>query len=94
MRADLIYVFINIWAVSFVFISWWMLKAKPCKNVVNKYPRKIVFLSQMPFGKRWIKFVDSEDLHLMEKYQYRIKLWYLALIIPFHLFFAYLYLMF
>jgi hypothetical protein len=39
-------------------------------------------MSQFPFGKIWKKHVDHEDLGIMEKYQFRIKMWFLSIIIP------------
>lgn len=87
-------IILSIWVIMEIFIARWMFKAKPGKDMAAKYPRKVIFLSQLPFGKRWKKSVDARDLKVMEKYQWRITIWYLMVIIPFFSFFAYLYLMF
>jgi len=77
--------FIPVWAVAEILIGIWMFKAKPDENIRDKYSRKVVFLSQLPFGKSWMKYVDKEDVKLLQTFQHRIKVWYLSLMIPFFL---------
>ncbi len=77
-----LYLSIAIWGVAEIFMAKWMFKAKPNKNLMDKYPRKVVFLSQLPFGKNWKKYIDKDDVRLMEPYQHRIKVWFLSIIIP------------
>jgi hypothetical protein len=67
-----------------------MFSLRPGKDVTNKYQRKVVFLSQLPFGNRWKRYIKKEDIKLFENYQYRIRIWYLSVIVPFFLFFVYL----
>jgi len=64
---------------------------KPKKELMDKYSKKVIFLSQLPFGSRWRKGINKEDIELMKRYQGRIKIWYLTLIIPFVLIFIYLF---
>ena len=77
------YFFIAIWIIIEIFIIRWMFQIKPEKEITNKYHRKIVFLSQLPFGKGWKKHVDKADIAVLERYQFRIKIWYLSIMIPF-----------
>ena len=79
----ILYFFVPIWIVAEILISIWMFKAKPGKNIAKKYPKKIIFLSQLLFGKRWRQPIDKEHVRLFETYQYRIRVWYLSLMIPF-----------
>lgn len=73
-----------------IFISRWMFKAKPGKEIIAKYSRWIIFRSQVPFGWGWKKRVDVGDLGAMEQYQRRITIWYLTVIIPFIMFFVFI----
>jgi hypothetical protein len=81
------YYLIFIWIILEIVIFKWMFNLKPGKNLKDKYPKKIIFLSQLPFGSRWKNSVDKEDIELFENYQHRIKIWYLSLVIPFISFF-------
>lgn len=94
MNLKIIYTLIAIWLIIEIFIGRWMFKAKPDKSLLVKYPRKIIFLSQLPFGRRWKKFVAPDDLKAMEKYQYRITISYLTIIIPWCLSYIYFYMFF
>jgi hypothetical protein len=78
----ILYILLAFWAMVEIFISVWMFKAKPDKGILIKYPKKIVFLSQLPFGKSWIKNIDKDDIKLFTTYQERIRVWYLSIIIP------------
>ena len=81
----ILYFFVPVWTAAEIMISIWMLKAKPDRKITSKYQRKIIFLSQLPFGKRWRQHIGKEDITSLEIYQYRIRIWYLSLIIPFFL---------
>jgi hypothetical protein len=59
-----------------------MFKAKPEKKITDKYGKKVIFLSQLPFGSSWKKNVNREDGPLMEEYQHRIRLVYLSTFFP------------
>jgi len=85
VKEAILYFFIPVWAVAEILITIWMFKAKPDENIKDKYPRKVAFLSQLPFGKSWMKYVDKEDVKLLQTRQRRIKVWYLSLMIPFFL---------
>jgi len=78
----ILYFFLPIWIVAEIFIGKWLFKAKPEKKIMDKYPKKIIFLSQIPFGKTWMKNVDKEDIRLLQTYQHRIRVWWLSIIIP------------
>jgi hypothetical protein len=83
---------IIIWAIAEAFIVRWMLKAKPNEAIIRKYSKKIISLSQRPFRTSWVKSVAPEDIRLLQTYQYRIRVWFLSIIIPFIAIFAYLWL--
>ncbi len=91
MDIEIIVIVLPIWVVAEVVIVCWMFKAKPDKHLHIKYSRKIILLSQLPFGIKWKKNVHSDDLNKMVTYQHRIIIWYLSVIIPFILFYIYLY---
>ena len=85
VKEAILYFFIPVWTVAEILITIWMFKAKPDENMKDRYPGKVAFLSQLPFGKSWMKYVDKEDLKLLQTRQRRIKVWYLSLMIPFFL---------
>ncbi len=83
--------FILVWIILEIFIVIWMLRLKPKKNIINKYQKRTIFLAQLPFGSSWEKNILKEDILLFENYQYRIRIWYLSVMISFFLFFVYLF---
>jgi hypothetical protein len=89
----LLYFFIFIWVIVEIIIVRWMLLAKPERKILDKYPRRVIFLSQLPglFGNAWKNGIENEDLKKMESYQHRITIWYLSILIPFLLIFLFLY---
>lgn len=85
VKEAILYFFIPAWIVAETLIMIWMFKAKPDKNIKGKYPKKVVMLSQLPFGRSWVKNIDKDDVRLLQAYQRRIRVWYLSLMIPFFL---------
>jgi len=85
LKEMILYFFIPMWLLAEIFISTWMFKAKPKKDATDQYEKKVIFLSQLPFGKGWRNNVRREDVRLFERYQFRIKIWYLSLMVPFFL---------
>ena len=85
VKEAILYFFVPAWIVAETLIVIWMFKAKPDKNIRDKYPRKVIILSQLPFGKSWRKNIDKDDVRLLQTYQHRIRVWYLSLMIPFFL---------
>jgi len=79
----ILYAFLSIWGVVEIFVARWMFKAKPEENIARKYPKGMRFYSQIPFGKYWTRRVAKSDVQVLEKYQRRIRIWYLSVIIPF-----------
>jgi hypothetical protein len=77
-----LYILIPIWMMAEVFIIKWMFKAKPGKNITCNYPKKIIFLSQLPFGTRWMKWIDKVDHTSFQTYQRRIRIGFLSVMIP------------
>ncbi len=80
-----LYSFIFIWGILEILISKWMFNAKPHNNLTKKYPKKVIFMSQLPFGNKWKNNVEKEDIVIFQNYQYRIRIWFLSLMIPFWL---------
>ena len=64
VKEVILYFFVPVWIVAEALIVIWMFKAKPDNNIRDKYPRKIIILSQLPFGKRWRKDIEKKDLTL------------------------------
>jgi hypothetical protein len=77
-----LYFVLPVWVVVEIFIGRWLFKAKPDKKITDKYPKKVIFLSQIPFGKTWMKNVAKEDVKLLQSYQQRIRVWWLSVILP------------
>jgi hypothetical protein len=72
---------LHVWLIAEVLIGIWMFKAKPDKKITEKYPKKVINRSQRPFGKSWTKYIDNNDLNILQKYQHRIMIFYLSTII-------------
>ena len=77
------YVFVPIWVVAQLLTTIWLLRAKPSKVVLDKYPRKVRLLLQFTFWKKWKHYVHKEDLKLIERYQFRLMIWQLSFALPF-----------
>jgi len=75
------------WLVAQALIVPWMFKARPDKKLLDKYSKKLILQSSLPFGKKWKTGIAQEDIAVFEKYQKRIKIWYLFAMIPFFCFF-------
>ncbi len=83
------YILLLLWGVSELFIGKWMFKAKPANHVTNKYQRRTVLLSQLPFGGSWKKSVEKVDYPVFEKYQQRIRIWWLTTFLPLLIIYAF-----
>lgn len=81
------YLFI-IWIVSQIILIIWMSKVQPGRYFSDRYPMKVLILSQLPFG-RWKNSINKEDLDRFKRYQYRFKIWYLSLFVPLISYFVY-----
>jgi hypothetical protein len=79
---NLYFFLLLLWASSEFFIGKWMFGAKPEKHRIDKYPKMIILLSQLPFGVRWKKNVDKEDIPIFERYQRRIRIMYISTFFP------------
>ena len=87
----ILYVIFFIWIIIEIFIAKWLFQGKPEKSIIKKYPQKIMFLAQLPFGGSWKKHIESQDVKLFENYQRRIRIFFLSIAIPPYLFFTVLY---
>ncbi len=81
-----LYVGIPIWGIALIFISRWMYMAKPESGRTAKYSKRVIISSQRPFGTSWKMNVSADDLEVFEKFQRRIRIWYLFLILPFFIY--------
>ena len=75
-------VLLFLWSISEIFVGRWMFRAKPQKHRADKYPKGVIFLSQLPFGSGWKKSIDEEDIPAFEKYQSRIRIMFLSTLFP------------
>ncbi len=87
----IIYIFIVFWAIAEIFIVWWMFRAKPKGDIMDKYSKCVSFHFQLPFVSSWRKDIRDEDIELIKRYRYRIRIWYLSVIIPAFSIFVYLF---
>ena len=80
------------WAILQIPLGFWLFKAKPSKQIVEKYPKLVVFQSSVPFMKNWRNKIQSADLKIFEEYRKRVLIqYYLCFTLPILLFFLYLY---
>jgi len=87
MNQDTFGITLLCWLVAQALIIPWMFKARPDKKLLDKYSKKLIWLSGLPFGKKWKTGVAQEDIAMFEKYQKRTTIWYLSVIIPYALFY-------
>ena len=71
------------WFIAELFIIKWMWSARPKEKILEKYPKTIVYLSQIAFGIVLKKRIDEDDLPCFITYQKRIRIWFLSLFIPY-----------
>jgi hypothetical protein len=76
------FILLFLWGVSEIFVGKWMFKAKPGNHIRNKYLKRTVLLSQLPFGGSWKRSVEKVDIPVLERYQKRIRIWWLTTFIP------------
>lgn len=81
--------FIVVWIIIEACLVHWLIRGKPNKTIMSKYSKQVLFMIQLPFGKKWKNKIDRSDVEIFEIYQQRIKIWYLSLVIPMFLFFVY-----
>ncbi len=77
--------FVPIWIIGVLMTSRSLLKARPNKTILDKYPKRILFLLHLPFWKKWKQHVDKEDVKLLAIYQSRLMVWYLSATLPFYI---------
>ncbi len=78
---SLILWFSSIWLVIAVFLGIWGLNVRAPRYILEKYPPKVVFLSQMPFSRYCERFVEKEDIEFFRYCQKRNKILLNCLII-------------
>lgn len=80
------------WVILQIPVGIWLLKAKPSKQIVSKYPKRVVFQSTVPLMKKWRKEIDAADIKIFDEYRKRVLIqYYLCFTLPILLFFPYLY---
>ena len=76
--------FVLIWLTIYLFVISWTYKARPEKKMLLKYPYQLRHRIHLPFiGRYWNKKIDQEDLIKIKRYQDRINVMFLTIIIPF-----------
>ena len=65
-------VLLLLFAVLLIPITIWVYKAKPPKELYKKYPRRLLWVSLLPFTSVWKSIVTTEDAVLLEKYRMRL----------------------
>lgn len=87
---DFLQALVIVWVLVEVPLCVWLFRAKPKRAILLRYSRRTRYLSQLPFGDTWKQAVTTEDLPALAEYQRRVRIWYLSLIIPFVVLFAFL----
>jgi hypothetical protein len=77
------YFFVPIWVALQLLMVKWLLDAKPNKAIWEKYHVRIRLLIHYPFYKKWRRYVEKEDIRMLEIYQFRLLMWQLSFIFPF-----------
>ena len=65
-------VLLLLFAVLLIPITIWVYKAKPPKELYKKYPRRVLWVSQLPFTSAWKSMVTTEDALILERYRTRL----------------------
>ena len=81
---------IIVWVLAEMPLCVWLFRAKPKRAALFRYSRRTRYLSQLPLGDRWKKMVSPEDIPILAEYQRRVRIWYISILLPFLLIFAYL----
>lgn len=81
--------------VFFVLITAvgiWTVRGRLQKKFYSRYPRRLIYLSQLPFTYAWRQFVKPDDLLAFEKARMRLHVFLVVLILLTHLvsFYSYL----
>ena len=87
----IIYIFLIVWVITNIGMVKWVSKSRPDKNITEKYSKKTVILSQLPFGSKWKAKVDENDIVAMVQYQHKVKVWYSYMLITVLFFFIYMF---
>jgi hypothetical protein len=88
---NILYIVIIVWVIAQIFIVRWLYSVKPPKEIINKYPTTVWLSLRLPFITYWRKYVQKEDISLIERYRKRLIVWCLSYIIPFVFIFGCLY---
>lgn len=78
------------WVIAESIIGRWMFKAKPDKTIIEKYPKKVIMSSSLPFGSSWKKKVQENDIGVLEVYQSRVRICFLSIVLGLFVFCAYI----
>ena|SRR5438874_4763504 len=78
--------------VLLVSVGLWALRGTLPKDVGARYPKKIAYMSRLPFAEQWRASVSPEDLPLFVTARRRHHVLVLLLLLEMHLGAAYLYL--
>jgi|APFre7841882724_1041349.scaffolds.fasta_scaffold189232_2 hypothetical protein len=78
------------WVIIELLIGRWMFKAKPDKRMIEKYPKKVIIASSLPFGTSWKKKVEKNHIAILEAYQFRVRICFLSIILALLGFYSYI----
>jgi hypothetical protein len=90
----LLYFYLLIWLIAELLIGKWIFKAQPKKDIIAKYPKKVIILSSLPFGTSWEKRVEKEDIKVFRTYQHRANIGVLSIVVSFFIFVLYIFVKF
>lgn len=89
MNSENLILLANILLVTFVVLLIpmiiWVYVAKPPRHTIKKYPSRIVYMSRLPFTTAWKKAIAAGDVVLFEKYQTRLNVFVIFLLVISHL---------
>jgi len=78
--------------VLLVSVGLWALRGTLPKDVRDRYPKRVGYMSQLPFTEQWRASVSTEDLPLFLTARRRHHVLLMVLLLEMHLGAAYLYL--
>lgn len=82
-----------VWALLQIPLGMWLFRGKPPKEILNQYPKVLVFQSTIPYLKKWRGKINPSHLKFFEEYRRRVFIqYYGCFVAPILIFLVYLYL--
>lgn len=74
-------VFFGTCIIVFLVMAWAFCGSQVPKTLYSKYPRRLIYMSQLPFTYLWRTRVTEEDMLVLDKSRFRLNLATFAIVI-------------